>query len=147
MIIALFGQPHSGKTTISNEMYHGYFDTDETFQIDGDTLREIFKNKNYSRKGRLENLQKASDIAAYLHSECKTVILSLVYPYKEARDYVNSLVPNIKWVYLTYNKPRGREMNHVEDFEEPEMENFLQINTDNLTIKESIIEILQYVAK
>lgn len=147
MIIVLFGQPHSGKTTISDEMYQYYLDTDETFQVDGDNLRDVFKNKDYSREGRLRNLQKASDIAAYLSSECKNVILSLVYPYKEARDYLNNLVPNVKWVYLTYTNLRGREANHVKDFEEPELENFLQINTDNLTIKESILNILEYVAK
>lgn len=147
MIIVLFGQPHSGKTTISDEMYQYYLDTDETFQVDGDNLRDVFKNKDYSKKGRLKNLEKASDIAAYLSSECKNVILSLVYPYKEARDYLNNLVPNVKWVYLTYTNLRGREANHVKDFEEPELENFLQINTDNLTIKESILNILEYVAK
>jgi hypothetical protein len=73
------------------------------------------------------------------------VLLSLVYPYKEARDYLNSLVDNVKWIYLTYTEPRGREEFHVADFDEPELENFMQINTDNLTIKETITKIIQYV--
>jgi adenylylsulfate kinase-like enzyme len=146
MIIVLFGQPHSGKSTISDDLFEYFFDSDNTIQIDGDELRKVFNNKDYSREGRLKNLQKASDIAAFLNEISYDVIVSLVYPYKEARDYLNSLTHNVKWVYLTYNNPRGREGFHVADFEEPELENFLQINTDNLTISESVSKIIDYVA-
>lgn len=138
MIIVLFGQPHSGKTTLANSM-------DADFHIDGDHLRRLFKNKDYSKSGRINNLNRASDIATYLHYNGNKVILSLVYPYKEARDYLNSLSTNVKWVYLTYTEPRGREEFHVSDFEEPELESFLQINTDNLTIEECINQIKLYV--
>jgi adenylate kinase family enzyme len=138
MIIVLFGQPHSGKTTLANSITADY-------HIDGDHLRTMFKNKDYSKQGRINNLNRASDIATYLHYNNNDVILSLVYPYKEARDYLNSLVDNVKWIYLTYTEPRGREEFHVADFDEPELENFMQINTDNLTIKETITKIIQYV--
>lgn len=146
MIIVLFGQPHSGKSTISDVLIEYFLDSDNTIQIDGDELRKVFNNKDYSREGRLKNLQKASDIAAFLNEISYDVIVSLVYPYKEARDYLNSLTHNVKWVYLTYDNPRGREGFHVADFEEPELENFLQINTDNLTISESVSKIIDYVA-
>jgi adenylylsulfate kinase-like enzyme len=90
-------------------------------------------------------LQKASDIAAYLDWNNKDVIVSVVYPYKEARDYLNSLSDDVKWIYLTYTKPRGREGFHVADFEEPELENFMQINTDNQSIEEAADKIMKYV--
>lgn len=138
MIIVLFGQPNSGKTTLANLI-------NADFYIDGDHLRTMFKNKDYSKQGRINNLNRASDIATYLHYNNNDVLLSLVYPYKEARDYLNSLVDNVKWIYLTYTEPRGREEFHVADFDEPELENFMQINTDNLTIKETITKIIQYV--
>jgi GTPase SAR1 family protein len=138
MIIVLFGQPHSGKTTLSNSINADYY-------IDGDHLRTMFNNKDYSKQGRINNLNRASDIATYLHYNNNDVLLSLVYPYKEARDYLNSLVGNVKWIYLTYTEPRGREEFHVADFDEPKLENFMQINTDNLTIKETITKIIQYV--
>jgi uridine kinase len=143
MIIVLFGQPHSGKTTLAKGILE-YFDPYYTEHIDGDKLRELFANKDFSREGRIKNLNKASDIAHYVNSKEKEAILSLVYPYKEARDYLNSLNDDVKWIYLSYTKPRGREANHVVDFEEPNLENFLQINTDNLTIKESLKKILEY---
>ena len=138
MIIVIFGQPHSGKTTLANLI-------DADFYIDGDHLRRLFQNKDYSKQGRITNLNRASDIATYLHYNGNKVVLSLVYPYKEARDYLNSLSTNVKWIYLTYTEPRGREEFHVSDFEEPELESFLQINTDNLTIEECINQIKLYV--
>jgi len=145
MIIVLFGQPHSGKTTLAKELGES-FDPDTTDYIDGDQLREIFKNKDFSREGRLKNLQKASDIAAYLDWNDKDVIVSVVYPYKEARDYLNSLSPNVKWVYLYYKEERGRENFHVKDFEFPFLEEkVLQLNTSKLSIEECLEQINSYI--
>ena len=144
MIIVLFGQPHSGKTTLAERLeFENLYD----IHIDGDKLREVFNNKDFSREGRLINLQKASDIAAFLNGMSYDVVMSVVYPYKEARDYLNNLVPNVKWVYLTYTNPRGREDFHVADFEEPELENFMQINTDNQSIEETLEKIEKYVGQ
>lgn len=144
MIIVLFGQPHSGKTTLAERLeFENLYD----IHIDGDKLREVFNNKDFSREGRLINLQKASDIAAFLNGMSYDVVISVVFPYKEARDYLNNLVPNVKWVYLTYTNPRGREDFHVADFEEPELENFMQINTDNQSIEETLEKIEKYVGQ
>ena len=144
MIIVLFGQPHSGKTTLANEL-RGYFDSYTTDCIDGDQLREIFKNKDFSREGRLKNLQKASDIAAYLDWNDKDVIVSVVYPYKEARDYLNSLAEDVKWIYLHYSGERGREAFHVKDFELDLLEEkVLTLNTSDLSIDECINQIKTY---
>lgn len=144
MIIVLFGQPHSGKTTLAERLeFENLYD----IHIDGDKLREVFNNKDFSREGRLINLQKASDIAAFLNGMSYDVVMSVVFPYKEARDYLNNLVPNVKWIYLTYTNPRGREDFHVADFEEPELENFMQINTDNQSIEETLEKIEKYVGQ
>lgn len=133
MIIVLFGQPGSGKTTLSTKI-------EADFYIDGDHLRNMFKNKDYSKQGRINNLNRASDIATYLHYNGNDVVLSLVYPYKEARDYLNSLVPDVKWIYLYYKGERGRENFHVKDFDSIE-ENVISIDTTNQSIDDSLIEI------
>lgn len=140
MIIVLFGQPHCGKTTLAKELNY--------VNIDGDNLREIFQNKDFSREGRIKNLNRASDIAHYLHTTGKNnITLSLVYPYKEAREYLNSLTDQVVWVYLTYNGERGREKFHVQDFEPPEGEYILHLNTSELTTTECITKILSYVGE
>ena len=138
MIIALFGQPHSGKSTIANQ-FPSYKN------IDGDKLRELFANKDYSREGRIRNLNRASDIAHYLHSHGDNITLSLVYPYKEARDYLNSLTEDVCWIYLTYEGERGREKFHVQDFEQPSEEEALYIDTSSLSLDHCVQLINNYI--
>jgi GTPase SAR1 family protein len=137
MIVVLFGQPHCGKSTLANEF--------PVHNIDGDKLRELFVNKDYSREGRIKNLNRASDIAFYMDSVGQDVILSLVYPYKEARDYLNSLTKKVAWVYLTYEGERGRENFHVKDFEIPKEESILHLDTSKLSIKECVGKINNHV--
>jgi len=137
MIIVLFGQPHCGKSTLAKML-------PDFHNIDGDKLRDLFQNKDFSREGRIRNLNRASDIAHYLNNNGTNVVLSLVYPYKEARDYLNSLTNDVKWVYLTYEIDRGREKFHVQDFEYPEQGEALYLNTEWMTEEECITEIKQY---
>ena len=137
MIIVLFGQPHSGKSTLAAKL--------NAHNVDGDKLRELFSNKDYSREGRIKNLNRASDIAHYLNGIGEPVVLSLVYPYKEARDYLRSLTNDVKFVHLTYELDRGREQYHVSDFEYPQEEDVLHLNTEWLEIDDCIKQILEYV--
>lgn len=141
MILVLFGQPHCGKTTLATEILKKCF----AEKIDGDDLREIFKNKDYSREGRVRNLNRASDIAHYNNTKRGgPVILSLVYPYKEAREYLNSLTEDVRWVYLTYEGERGRESFHVKDFESPEGEKVLHLDTSKKSIEDCTNEVIEY---
>jgi adenylylsulfate kinase-like enzyme len=143
MIIVLFGQPCSGKTTLAKGILE-YLDPYYTEHIDGDRLRELFANKDFSREGRIKNLNRASDIAHYLNSKGNDVVLSLVYPYQEARDYLNSLNDDVKWIYLTYEGERGREKNHVSDFDVP-ADGVLHLNTSSLNLEECVSEIKNYI--
>jgi len=138
MIIVLFGQPHSGKSTIAKEFSN-------FLNIDGDQLRELFVNNDYSREGRIKNLNRASDIAHFINSTGKDVILSLVYPYEEARDYLNNLTNDVKWIYLIYDGIRGRENFHVKDFQPPITEKYLLIDTSKLNLSETVKSIKEYV--
>jgi adenylate kinase family enzyme len=142
MIVVLFGQPASGKTTLAKKLIDNNF-----HHIDGDSLRDVFKNKDYSREGRIKNLNRASDIATYLDSKGMDVVMSLVYPYLEARTYLNDLVPDVKWIYLTYKGERGRENFHVTDFDYPIGENVITIDTTNQSEDESLVEIVLALQK
>lgn len=146
MIIVLFGQPHSGKTTLADKLYEEIDKRYTIHHIDGDRLRDVFKNKDFSREGRIKNNNRASDIATYLESFGDTVIVSLVYPYKETRDYLNSICNDVKWVYLHYKGERGREQFHVKDFElDLTMEDVWTLNTSELSIEECIKQIKNYI--
>lgn len=144
MILVLFGQPHSGKSTLAKEILNS-----DIFlypvNIDGDQLRDLFANKDFSKEGRMKNLNRASDIAVFLNSIGNDVVLSLVYPYQKARDYLNDLNKDVHWIYLTYEGERGREKNHVEDFEIPKKGTILELDTSHFTVKECIQSIQTYV--
>lgn len=142
MIIVLFGQPNCGKTTLAEELAKHLADSE---LIDGDKFRELFKNTDYSKEGRITNLKKACDIAFYLHQNKlkSNVILSMVFPYLEVRDYLRSLHPKSHFFFLMYQEPRGRENYHVEDFDLPKAEEGVSIiNTDADTIDVSTNKII-----
>ena len=85
MIYLFTGQPGSGKTTLAKKLQF-WLQTEKrnwrksVLRIDGDKLRELFPNKDYSKEGREKNIQKAFDIAKYLESEGVDVVISLVSP-------------------------------------------------------------------
>jgi len=135
MIIVLFGQPTSGKSTLAKSYQMRLFlDYGVSVPIlDGDDIRAMFNNQDYSKEGRIKNLNRISDIATFLNKQYHVVIVSAVYPITEARNYLNQLNPEqVIWVHLTYQGERGREANHVKDFELPNelhTPNLLNLNT------------------
>lgn len=142
-IIWLTGQPGSGKTTIalSLEKKIKFEDTSKKIMIiDGDDLRDITINKDYSKKGREKNITTAQKIAHFLFNKNFIVIVSLVAPYKELREEFKSIAPVLE-VYLHTTEVRGREKFFAEDYEAP-VENFINIDTTEKTVKECVHEIL-----
>ena len=135
MIIVLFGQPTSGKSTLAKSYQMRLFlDYGVSVPIlDGDDIRAMFNNQDYSKEGRIKNLNRISDIATFLNKQYHVVLVSAVYPITEARNYLNELNPEqVIWVHLTYEGERGREANHVKDFALPnelDTPNLLNLNT------------------
>jgi len=148
MIILFFGQPASGKTTLADEFVdiaNNSRNASKFVRIDGDKWREITKNKDYSKEGRVRNLKGAFDMALYLEQEGFTPILSFVTPYNELRDYLQEHSKKLVQIYLQYSGDRGRNMNFAKDFEEPLGEsNTLSLDTSALNIDECISKIIDY---
>ena len=67
MIIWLTGQPGSGKTTLANMLMKVLSDNRNSnlINLDGDDLRKINKNKDYSKEGRIKNISTAISIVRF----------------------------------------------------------------------------------
>ena len=141
--IWLTGQPASGKTTLANllikklpEIYPSHL----YFNIDGDDLRDLFQNKEYSRKGREANIRLGMSIAAYLINKGSIPIVSLVSPYRNLREEFKSKYKVLE-IYLHTTEIRGRENYFVKNYEEPK-DYFLDMDTTIKSVEESLDEIL-----
>jgi adenylylsulfate kinase len=129
MVIWLTGQPGAGKTTLA-EWIRAHFYTNGII-IDGDDIRDVYQNKDYSEEGRRRNIEKAQDLALFLHHKNFTPIISLVSPYRDQREsFKDKLGVDIKEFYIHTTDIRGRENFHVKNYEPP-LTNFVDIDTTN----------------
>ena len=123
MIYLFTGQPGSGKTTLAKKLQM-WLQTDKknwrksVFHIDGDQLRELFPNTDYSKEGRYNNINKAFDIAKFLDASGNDVVISLVSPYKELREKFKSQC-KVQEIYCHTKQMRGREDKFALYYEPP----------------------------
>ena len=138
-IYILTGQPHSGKTTLANLLKNHL---DKSFVIDGDDLREILNNKDYSEAGRIKNIETAHSIAKYLHRQDKdnNIIISLVSPFGDLRDTLKCETGALEF-YIHTSEIRGREAFHVAEYQKPTSD-FTDIDTTGISENESLKQIL-----
>jgi len=139
MIIWLTGQPGAGKTTICKHAIN-----EGAFHIDGDDLRDLFDNKDYSEAGRRKNVELAQQIAQYLHNKGKHVWVSLVSPFKDQRDkFKEKMGENLAEVYVHTSEIRGREDFFVKEYGVPDND-YLDLDTTNISIEECVDKVIKY---
>jgi adenylylsulfate kinase-like enzyme len=145
MVLWFTGQPGSGKTTLTNRFIDdkliGFMKIHpiRIVHIDGDDLRDIVDNKDYSEQGRRENINLAMNLARFMDNKGFIVVVSLVSPYRDQREELK-MERNMTEFYLHTTEIRGKEDYFVEDYEPP-LHNFTDIDTDK-TIEECTDEVL-----
>ena len=141
MIYWFTGQPGHGKTVLASALKQ---ELDNAFHIDGDDLRAIFDNKDYSEAGRRKNVELAQHLAHFLHNKGCNVVVSLVSPYKDQRDeFKNKLGDTINEFYVHTSEIRGREQFHVEQYQQP-TEHFLDVDTTDCSVEQCLNKIKSY---
>jgi adenylylsulfate kinase len=147
MIFWFTGQPHAGKTTLAKHLKKALMLNNplrEVHLVDGDDLRRIINNKDYSEQGRRSNISQAIAIAKYLDDNSKNdVVVSLVSPYKDLRDELKSSADVIE-IYVHTTDIRGREAFHVADYQAP-TESFIDIDTTGVDELISVNELLNKI--
>lgn len=127
MIYWFTGQPSHGKTVLANLFKERHLPN--AYRIDGDEMRELFTNKDYSIKGRVTNVDAAQKISHYLHNQGHDVIVSLVSPYVDQREEFKTLMgDNLVEVYVHTSEPRERDHFKSEAYVVPKT-NFIDIDT------------------
>ena len=148
MVFWFTGQPHAGKTTLAKHLKNVLslkYPTKPIYMVDGDDLRRIINNKDYSEQGRRNNISQAIAIAKYLDDLRYDVIVSLVSPYKDLRDELKSSTDVIE-IYVHTTDVRGREAFHVADYQPP-TEDYIDIDTTGVDEITSLHELLNEIEK
>lgn len=141
MIYWFTGQPAAGKTTLANMLKKTLLH--DAYRIDGDDMRELFSNKDYSIKGRVENVATAQRIAHYLHNQGEDIIVSLVSPYIDQREEFKKLLgEDLVEIYVYTTEERERDNFKAEAYIAPK-DNFIDIDTTNDTPEQSYKKLIE----
>jgi len=139
MIYWFTGQPAHGKTVLANMLKEKL---PNAFRIDGDEMRELFTNKDYTINGRVVNVGTAQKIAHYLHNQGHDVIVSLVAPYVDQReDFKQLLGSSIQEIYVHTSEPRERDHFKAIAYVAP-TDNFIDIDTTEDTPEQSFSKLI-----
>jgi adenylylsulfate kinase len=150
MIYWFTGQPGAGKTVLGSKL-KDLLQTEkrnwrkDVFHIDGDDLRELTINQDYSEEGRIQNNKNAQLLAHFLQNKGCDVVVTLVSPYKELRDEFKQFIgDDIVEIYVHTNRKRQREQFKVADYQAPE-ENFFDMDTTSENPNQSFTRLVHYL--
>ena len=143
MIYWFTGQPCAGKTILADLLQQEH--APNAFRIDGDDMRELFSNKDYSIKGRVENVGTAQRIAHYLNNQGNDVIVSLIAPYIDQREDFKDLIGD-QIIEIYVHTTETRERDHFKAIAyTPPRNKFIDIDTTLDTPETSLNKILKLI--
>jgi len=164
-ILFFTGLSGAGKTTIAKKLLaklkeDGY----AAMLLDGDEIRDVFKNYGFDKAARIKHIRDVGKMAVYLQSQGIIPIVSLISPYKEAREYVRSISKDFTEIYVNtslsiceerdvkglYAKARSGEIkdftgvHETSPYEVPENPE-INITTDGVSVDSCVKTILKYI--
>ena len=146
MIYWFFGQPGAGKTTLALALKAVLEDRGaKVVHLDGEFLREITDNLDFSDAGRIRNIKAGQRLAAKLHADGVTVVASFVSPYRELREAFKS-AEDVLEIYVHTTAIRGKEARFARDFEPPERD-FVDLDTTAAAVADCVGKILHAAAR
>jgi adenylylsulfate kinase len=161
-VVWLTGLSGAGKTTIAHALAERLKSAGYKVEIlDGDVVRQHFsKGLGFSKEDRIENIKRVAYVAHLLARNGVVVIVALISPYREGRNYARQLIGDFVEVYVKcplnvlierdvkglYAKAlRGEIQNFtgISDPYEPPENPEVVVETDKETVDESVDKIWQ----
>lgn len=140
MIIWLTGQPGDGKTTIARWLVGRI---ERSIHVDGSELSRIFGEGAESFDSRYRSMRRAQDIAQFLWAKGFTPVVSMVSPYRDARDEYKSKLP-VAEIYVKAEETRERANTRWADYLPP-LDNALVVDTTGQAIEVCGEAVLKYL--
>ena len=126
---------------ITQQTWSSYFPNKKFVIIDGDDIRELYKNTDYSVEGRKANVDFVQKMCLFLKKNNIVPIVCMVSPFSEQRRAFIEEENGIE-IYVYCNEIRGREHFHIDYYEPPvNFENTTQIDTTNKSVEQSFNEL------
>lgn len=166
VVIWLTGLSGAGKSTIARELEKRLYDMGHLcYVLDGDNIRHgLNKNLGFSAEDRKENIRRIGEVAKLFADAGVITITAFISPYREDRDNARKLLPEGKFleVYVKcplekceerdvkglYKRARAGEIKEFTGISapyEPPVNPELVINTDELSLDESVELLLDYL--
>lgn len=154
------GLPCSGKTSIAKKLKQILEEKEMDVELlDGDTVRDYIKNRDFSKEGRNKHLRYIALMARLLSKRGTIVLCTFVSPYRENRDFARSINDEFLEIYVRtplevcmerdvkgmYKKALAGEIKGftgIDDpYEEPEKPE-LVLDTEREALDESVKKVL-----
>ena len=143
-IVWFTGQPGAGKTTLAKETIKYLLKCGiSSILIDGDDLREITENLDFSENGRIKNIKLAQKLSEMIIRQGFYVVVSLVSPYREVREELKKRSKVLE-VFVHTTEIRGKEKYFCNDYQPP-VDNFIKIDTTNKSVQSCIDQLIEYL--
>jgi adenylylsulfate kinase-like enzyme len=115
------GQAGAGKTTLAillkSKLEKQFLDKKFVI-LDGDEIRELFNNKDYSKEGRLSNVGMVQNSCRFLIKNDIVPIVCMVSPFAEQRKDFCKEVDGVE-IFIECTEIRGREHFHIDYYQKP----------------------------
>jgi adenylylsulfate kinase len=162
-VIWITGLPAAGKTTIGEALADTLRKAGQKVEhLDGDRLRKLSPGTGFSREERDMHIHRTGDLAATLEKKGVTVVVSVISPYRQAREFVRDRCKQFIEVYLStpleecekrdpkglYKKARRgeiRQFTGIDDPYEVPQNPEIEIDTSLQTVGEALARLLEFL--
>ena len=157
----------AGKSTLALELEKRLFEAGkQTMLLDGDQVRHgLNGDLGFSPDDRTENIRRVGEVSRMFFEHGNIVLCTFVSPYRKDRDQVKKLFPDGSFVEIhvtcspevalerdpkgLYKKAQSGEIKNLTgfnaDYEAPESDDAVVIDTTNRTVDDCVEELLKFV--